>query len=1366
MPSWRTHCLMASPPAAAGGGAIVKGPPTLSPASSSSRIARQTAGRCSSSRGTAGLVASSAAGSRALADNRARIARTYRRSGIQRLVIEDPDASLEDAIRDLEATGLYEFVEPDYRIQAALLPSDTALNDGRLWGLLNTGQDDGVAGMDINVVDGWDITTGSPDVVIAIVDSGIRETHRDLRDNLWQNPGEIPDNGIDDDLNGFVDDIHGINAIAESVNLYDNYGHGTHIAGTIAATAFDDGPHVGVAFNSRLMILKVLGSDGSGLVSDAVQGIEYAIDNGAEIINASWGGYSNSAALRTAIEQADAAGVLVVAAAGNSSRNTDTVPNFPSSYSNPNIVSVGAINRRGQLASFSNFGNTSVDIAAPGEDIWSTVPGSDTAYGYKFGTSMATPHVTGVLALLASQFPDDDHLTLKSRLMLGVQPLFGLQNRVVSEGIPDAYASLSADADGELEVTVSVDGELVADRPQTVVVEVRDLFPVVDAEVTAQFDDQPEVTLVHTGGGIYSGAPRTPPAGSEVTVYVTASAPGKTTFNTSETFPLLSPPSNDNYADRILLTGPAGSTIGNNRLSSEEPNEPIRGVGGSGRTVWWEWNAPDDTQVTFTTAGSDFDTKLSVYSGDDNIRSLLYTAFEGDADGLTTHTFTPVAGGSYKIRVDGYYGDTGNIVLNYPAAGEPGPPVVYRFYEFPVGASIREQDSYNATFFASGAGTLTYQWYFNGEPIPGQTDRTLRSINYATVADQGNYHVVITNEFGSIATDPIFLAVEEYGGPPVNDRFENAIELEGVSGTVNGSNIWAERESYESGNTPNVAPIESVWWTWTPPGSGLLEIDTVGSDFDTTLGAYKGSSMRYIRTVMTNDDAIGLQSKVAINVAGTQPYHFSVDGYRGEAGSIQLNYRFTEGASADRPFNDDFANALDMTDLGSFSGSNHAATAEPGEEPGSFHTTTVETVWFSWLAKRCGEVTFDTRGSSFQIVLSVRQGDAVDNLEVIDYDLDSDATVTISPVVGRRYFIAVDGRSGDDGDYNLNVNQAVDNAGCGSIYPTDVAAAGHSGATARIASYTRPVDGQPRVNLAHADDREPHAQIPFFNSNWDGIAIDSLADANGDDVSGGAVIAMLASNRNTGQIKVQFRDPDSGDIVRDNMAFFNSGWRPIDIAALADADGDGSSSDPAIAVLAENKTSGRTEVEVVSLAGDPAPVFKGRFFSREWRPVALDSYVLDGDTVIAVLAALPEALKSKVQQKRLTDGASLRSVFAFGSATAARDFVTLDDGNGDGDPGDSALAILGTKSVGGATTISIRDAASGTKIAAQKPLGRGFMAEKLSLIEDLDGNGQPEFVVAADSNADGLVLLKLRDTATEQSNGEIWLGDRPPRPKD
>ena len=300
---------------------------------------------------------------------------------------------------DLIANGVAVACSPNFLYTIDRTPNDPRF--GELWGL-------GTAGVDARPA--WDITTGSSDVVVAVIDSGVDYNHPDLRDNMWVNTQEIPGNGIDDDRNGYIDDIHGISAVTGSGDPMDDNGHGTHVAGTVGARGNNGVGVVGVNWNVKIMGLKFITSSGGGSLSDAIEAIDYMVtmkQRGVNIVasNNSWGGRGFSTTLQNTIETSIEAGIAFVAAAGNEGVNNDneSIASYPASYPLEGIVSVAAMDQNQNLASFSNYGTHSVDIAAPGVGILST--SLNGTYRSLSGTSMASPHVAGALALLSSVNP-------------------------------------------------------------------------------------------------------------------------------------------------------------------------------------------------------------------------------------------------------------------------------------------------------------------------------------------------------------------------------------------------------------------------------------------------------------------------------------------------------------------------------------------------------------------------------------------------------------------------------------------------------------------------------------------------------------------------------------------------------------------------------------------------------------------------------------------------------------------------------------------------------------------------------------------------------------------------------------------------
>lgn len=329
---------------------------------------------------------------------------------------------------------------------------------------------------DIGVKSAWEQTTGNPEIVVAVIDTGIDYTHEDLLPNLWRNSKEIPNNNIDDDGNGYVDDIIGWDFSANDNKPYDlgttsaielinggNPGHGTHCAGNVAARGNNGMGIAGVAPNVKIMGLRFISEKGSGTTADAIKAIKYAVDNGAKVLSNSWGSEgedpaegAENKALRDIITYAQDHDVLFVAAAGNGhsgkgyDNDTDPRPAYPASYENENIISVAALTKTNILGGFSNWGLKSVDIGAPGVDVFSTVIGDkkytnkviDTSY-YEVtwdGTSMATPHVAGAAALYLSKNPDKTWREVKDAILASAKKIPAMAGKSVSGGKLDVQA--------------------------------------------------------------------------------------------------------------------------------------------------------------------------------------------------------------------------------------------------------------------------------------------------------------------------------------------------------------------------------------------------------------------------------------------------------------------------------------------------------------------------------------------------------------------------------------------------------------------------------------------------------------------------------------------------------------------------------------------------------------------------------------------------------------------------------------------------------------------------------------------------------------------------------------------------------------
>ena len=314
---------------------------------------------------------------------------------------------------------------------------------GEQWALANSGQRGGKEGADINATNAWAITTGSEEVVVAVLDSGVDYNHDDLKPNMWTRPKSM-DAYEDEDL-GPVDDEYGFNAILNESDPMDENGHGTHCAGIIGAEGENNIGIAGVNWKVRIMPLKFMNAGGYGTTKDAIEAINYVIERkkagvNVRVISASWGSTQRSRALEAIIRKAYENDILFVAAAGNASVNNDRSPHYPSSYNVPNVVSVAALDRNDQLAAFSNYGVKSVAIGAPGVDILSTWLGN--AYEEKSGTWMATPVVSGVAALILSENPRLSVADLRKKLLASSDPIIALKGKTVTGGRINAAKAL------------------------------------------------------------------------------------------------------------------------------------------------------------------------------------------------------------------------------------------------------------------------------------------------------------------------------------------------------------------------------------------------------------------------------------------------------------------------------------------------------------------------------------------------------------------------------------------------------------------------------------------------------------------------------------------------------------------------------------------------------------------------------------------------------------------------------------------------------------------------------------------------------------------------------------------------------------
>jgi len=365
--------------------------------------------------------------------------------------------SVASAIKQLKSSAQVEYVEPNYRRQLRLIPNDPLFQNQ--WGLQNTGQTindssgaviTGVAGADMGLATAWATQTGSPAVVVAVIDDSVDIHHTDLAANIWVNAGETAGDGIDNDGNGFIDDVNGWdfknNDNNPSADIGAGEGHGTAVSGCIGAVGNNSIGITGVNWNVSIMPLK-FNLD----VASEVMAMDYAIAKGAMIVNASFGGFSPSVAEQQAVQRLQNAGILLVAAAGNNNGNNDLVPDFPSGYANTNIISVAASNSSDVLTAWSHYGATSVEIAAPGASIFTTQSANGnlsnsatTGLSFDFiqGTSFSSPYVAGIAALIKAQIPAATFQELKGRIIASATQFTAMQGLISSGGRANAATAL------------------------------------------------------------------------------------------------------------------------------------------------------------------------------------------------------------------------------------------------------------------------------------------------------------------------------------------------------------------------------------------------------------------------------------------------------------------------------------------------------------------------------------------------------------------------------------------------------------------------------------------------------------------------------------------------------------------------------------------------------------------------------------------------------------------------------------------------------------------------------------------------------------------------------------------------------------
>jgi subtilisin family serine protease len=568
---------------------------------------------------------------------------TKRFAQIDSTVVSVSPANTTWTIRTLEQDPRVAYAEPNFILHAATTPNDPSFPQE--WGLDNTGQTvnftTGTADADIDAKEAWSVSTGSPNVTVAVIDTGVDLTHPDLAQNIWINQGEncagCRTNGIDDDGDGYVDDWRGWDFVNHDNNPTDDNGHGTHVSGTIAAAGNNGIGVTGVTWNSTIMPLKFLDSSGSGSTEDAISAILYARAKGVPIMNNSWGGGDFSQALENAIDLTDASGELFVAAAGNDFTNTDSEPFWPSSYDTPNIISVGASDQLDHKAWFSNYGVRTVDLSAPGTNIYSTWKGS--TYRFADGTSMAAPHVSGAAALVKAVFPNASGVGLKALLLRTVDPIAALSGASRTAGRLNVDHAVRCTGPQAWIESPGNGVELNAGDPLEVrVVGVQCGSPD-GVSVTATLNGSP-FPLVARGDGLYT-ATFTPSAGA-VNLSVTAS--NGTSSDTQSVSAM---------ADQTYSIVPGGNPV---TIATHS----------AGENAWLTFDGQADQRIALKMSG--------VTMGPSPCCSTYVWIYKPDGTALASQTLVGTNGGfidtralpttgRYKIFVDPQATSTGSMTL-------------------------------------------------------------------------------------------------------------------------------------------------------------------------------------------------------------------------------------------------------------------------------------------------------------------------------------------------------------------------------------------------------------------------------------------------------------------------------------------------------------------------------------------------------------------------------------------------------------------------------------------------------------------------------------------------------------------------------
>ena len=848
--------------------------------------------------------------------------RVFTHLGGIRVILVPDGLSVEAARSQLAATGRYDFVEYDQLRQTVATPNDPAFADGSQWHLRNTGQTGGTVGADLGTVTGWDTRSDASGVIVAVIDSGVRLDHADLAPNLWTNPGEIAGNGRDDDNNGYIDDVHGIDAriaLRTSGNGDPNdtdsaSGHGTHVAGIIGAVGNNGVAGSGVAWRVQLMALRFLGgTEGTGAISDGIECIDYAIAKGADVINASYGALSTdqdfSQAELAAIKRARDAGIVFVAAAGNDTLNLDISRAYPASFAVDNLIAVGNSTRLDDIATSSNFGSGAVELFAPGSEIVSTSNADPSSTRVLSGTSMAAPAVSGIVALLRAQYPQDDYRQIINRLLRGVTPAPAFAGKAQTGGRANLAGAFAANDsrpfNDDFANRARLTGNVITARGSS-------------AYATTQSGEPAHVGRLSRSlwyewtapaSGLVTVDTRDSTVDTQVSVYTGISLNGlslvadndnggdgfltsRVTFlaQTGVTYPiavdstsaglvmlnLAAASANDAFGSAQPLEGDAPIVTTTNANATRQTGEPLIASSADGRTLWYRWEAPYSGTFQASVYAAAMDAALGVYTGT-SVNALTRIAGTDDSgpDGINinpTVNFTATGGTTYHLAVDSIQNTAGEFTLTltdavwqYVTGSDEDDasrrPTVTNAPALGADGTVYFGSSDGFFYAINSKGTL--KWRFDNDGFMDSSAPAVApdgTIYFGTITTATSGTAYALNPDGSVRWSNAS-ATGTYVAPP-------AIALDG---TVYFKN--------DDGNLQAFAPDGTLRWTYFTAGVGSYAGPAVTANGtiilpanDGALHAVNAAGTRVWRyqpqTAGGEDDTTGIYSSPAIDTAG------------------------------------------------------------------------------------------------------------------------------------------------------------------------------------------------------------------------------------------------------------------------------------------------------------------------------------------------------------------------------------------------------------------------------------------------------------------------------------------------------------------